>query len=119
MALWSVDHAASVDHVQVPKDSTNQPARECDVTMFLHGSRSKESTDPIPNPPPKTLGSSRTHAPSWALGVGDPIPLPMPVGLEGLQPELPSDEARRPVHLVGHLVKVQELALRVGHVALG
>ena len=32
-------------HVQVPKDSTNWPARECDVTMFHHGSRSKGSTD--------------------------------------------------------------------------
>ena len=54
MALWPVDHAASV-HVQVPKDSTNWPARECDVTMFNHGSRSKGSTDPRTNPPPTTL----------------------------------------------------------------
>ena len=34
-------------HVQVTKDSTNQPARECDVTMSFHGSSTKTSTDPV------------------------------------------------------------------------
>ena len=43
----------------------------------------------------------------------------IPVGLKGLQPELPSDETRRPAHLVGRLVEVPELSLTVGHVALG
>ena len=43
----------------------------------------------------------------------------MPVGSEGLQPELPSKEARRPDHLVGRLVELLEPALGVGHVALG
>ena len=33
----------------------------------------------------------------------------MPVGLEELQPELPSAETRRLDHLVGRLVEVQEL----------
>ena len=32
-------------HVRVTKDSTNQPARECDVTMSFHGSKTKTSTD--------------------------------------------------------------------------
>ena len=37
----------------------------------------------------------------------------MPVELKELQPELPSDETRRPDHLVGRLVEVPELALTV------
>ena len=40
----------------------------------------------------------------------------MPVESEGLQPELPSDETRRPDPLVGRLVEVPELALTVFHV---
>ena len=28
------------------------------------------------NPPPTTVGPSRVHAPSYRLGIGDPIPLP-------------------------------------------
>ena len=43
-------------HVQVPKDSTNWPARECDVTMFNHGSRSKGSTDHPLKSSPNNLG---------------------------------------------------------------
>ena len=54
------------------KDSTNQPARECDVTMSFHGSSTKTSY----SPPSTNLGPSRVHAPSYWLGIGDPIPLP-------------------------------------------
>ena len=64
-------------HVRVTKDSTNQPARECDVTMSFHGSSTKTSTDPwLYSPPSTNLGPSRVHAPSYWLGIGDPIPLP-------------------------------------------
>ena len=63
-------------HVRVT-NSTNQPARECDVTMSFHGSRTKTSTDADTQSPPSTnLGPSRVHAPSYRLGIGDPIPLP-------------------------------------------
>ena len=44
MALWPVDHTASVD-TSNSRRTTPTAARECDVTMFLHGSRSKGSTD--------------------------------------------------------------------------
>ena len=42
---------------RVTKDSTNQPARECDVTMFFHGSSTKTSTDWAPNVLRQRLGT--------------------------------------------------------------
>ena len=55
-------------HVQVPKNSTNWPARKCNVTMFHHGSKSDQQTTHL-CPPPTTLESLRTHTPSYWLGL--------------------------------------------------
>ena len=64
-------------HVRVTKDSTNLPAREYDVTMSFHGSRSRGQRVRALYPHSTTLGPSRVHAPSYWLGIGDPIPLPL------------------------------------------
>ena len=52
-------------------------ARECDVTMSFHGSRSRGQRVRALYPHSTTLGPSRVHAPSYRLGIGDPIPLPL------------------------------------------
>ena len=44
-------------HVRVTKDSTNLPAREYDVTMSFHGSRSKRSTGNATIPSLNDLGT--------------------------------------------------------------
>ena len=44
MALWPVDHAASVDTSKSPRTAPTDRLGS-NVTMFNHGSRSKESTD--------------------------------------------------------------------------
>ena len=72
--------------------------------MSFHGSRSRGQRVDTFYPHSTTLGPSRVHAPSYRLGIGDPIPLPTCKEFRLLQYGVgvfqSSESVRQSVHIV-------------------
>ena len=87
--------------------------------MSFHGSRSRGQRVPGPlYPHSTTLGPSRVHAPSYGLGIGDPIPLPTCKEFRLLQYGVgvfqSSESVRQSVHIVLQQEEILCLIVNLG-----